>query len=76
MKHLLGKRVRMIYMEDVDPIQPGDAGIVNHVDDAGHLHVKWDSGRGLAIIPSVDQFEVLDALDLPQETLTQTFSLN
>lgn len=76
MKHLLGKRVRMIYMEDVDPIEPGDSGVVEHVDGAGHLHVKWDSGRGLAIIPSKDQFEVLDSFEQPKETLTRSFSLN
>ena len=60
MRYLKGKRVRMIHMEDVDPIQPGQCGVVQFVDDLNQLHVKWDDGRTLAIIPEKDQFEVLD----------------
>jgi hypothetical protein len=33
MRYLKGKRVRMIHMEDVDPIQPGQCGVVQFVDD-------------------------------------------
>lgn len=60
MRYLKGKRVRMIHMEDVDPIQPGQCGVVKFVDDLNQLHVQWDDGRTLAIIPEKDQFEVLD----------------
>lgn len=60
MKHLKGKRVRMIHMEDADPIQPGQCGVVKFVDDLNQLHVKWDDGRTLAIIPEKDKYEVLD----------------
>ena len=60
MRYLKGKRVRMIHMEDVDPIQPGQCGVVQFVDDLNQLHVKWDDGRTLAIIPEKDYYEVLD----------------
>jgi len=63
MKYLKGKRVRMIHMEDVDPIQPGQCGVVKFVDDLNQLHVQWDDGRTLAIIPGKDQFEVLDSYE-------------
>lgn len=76
MKHLIGKRVRMIFMEDVDPIEPGQIGVVKSVDDLGQLHVDWDNGRTLAIIPEKDQFEVLDSYEKPQKTLIENFSLN
>jgi len=87
MKHLIGKRVRMIFMEDVDPIEPGQIGVVKSVDDLGQLQVNWDNGRTLAIIPEKDQFEVLDAYEKaqfevldsyekPEKTLTENFSLN
>jgi hypothetical protein len=76
MKHLIGKRVRMIFMEDVDPIEPGQIGVVKSVDDLGQLQVNWDNGRTLAIIPEKDQFEVLDAYEKAEKVLTENFSLN
>ncbi len=76
MKHLIGKRVRIIFMEDVDPIEPGQIGVVKSVDDLGQLQVEWDNGRTLAIIPKKDQFEVLDSYEKPEKTLTENFSLN
>lgn len=76
MKHLIGKRVRMIFMEDVDPIEPGQIGVVKSVDDLGQLQVEWDNGRTLAIIPEKDQFEVLDAYEKAEKVLTENFSLN
>jgi hypothetical protein len=76
MKHLIGKRVRMIFMEDVDPIEPGQIGVVKSVDDLGQLQVDWDNGRTLAIIPEKDQFEVLDSYEKAEKVLTENFSLN
>ena len=57
----------MISMEDADPIQPGQCGVVQFVDDLNQLHVKWDDGRTLAIIPEKDQFEVLDPYEVPED---------
>lgn len=57
----------MIHMEDVDPIQQGQCGVVQFVDDLNQLHVKWDDGRTLAIIPEKDQFEVLDPYKVPED---------
>lgn len=67
MKYLKGKRVRMIHMEDVDPIERGQCGVVEFVDDLNQLHVKWDDGRTLAIIPEKDQFEILDPYEAPED---------
>jgi len=63
-------------MEDVDPIEPGQIGVVKSVDDLGQLQVDWDNGRTLAIIPEKDQFEVLDAYEKAEKVLTENFSLN
>ena len=41
------------------PITPGTEGVVELVDDAGSIHMKWDNGRTLAIIPGEDSFTVL-----------------
>ena len=55
-----GTRIRLNSMYDpFAPIEPGTEGIVDLVDDAGQLHMKWDNGRTLAIIPGEDSFTVL-----------------
>ena len=55
-----GTRIRLNSMEDpYAPILPGTEGEVDFVDDAGQLHMKWDNGRSLALIPGEDSFTVL-----------------
>jgi hypothetical protein len=46
-------------MSDPDPIQPGEIGEIQFQDGIGQLHVKWESGRTLALIPGEDQFEFI-----------------
>ena len=55
-----GIKVRLIHMDDIQAPPPGAIGVVQHVDDAGSIHVAWSTGGGLALIPSVDQFEIVD----------------
>ena len=60
-----GTRIRLMSMDDpYAPISPGTEGTVDFVDDAGQIHMKWDNGRGLALIPGEDNFSVLS---LPKE---------
>ena len=59
-QYLPGTRIRLNSMNDpYAPVTPGTEGIVDLVDDAGQLHMKWDNGRTLAIIPGEDSFTVL-----------------
>ena len=51
-----GTRVEMDYMDDPDAILPGTKGTVDHIDDVGQIHVNWDNGRYIAIIPEEDSF--------------------
>lgn len=55
---LVGKEVRLIKMEDGHPVQPGTKGVIQLIDGIGQLHVKWDNGRTLALIPEVDEFVI------------------
>lgn len=54
----VGKRIILNHMEDPDPIPDGATGTVTGVDDWGHIHVQWDNGRTLSVIPGEDSFEI------------------
>ena len=55
-----GTRIRLNAMDDpYAPILPGTEGEVDFVDDAGQLHMKWDNGRTLPLVPGEDSFTVL-----------------
>lgn len=58
-----GTRIELNHMDDpYHPIPDGTIGTVKHVDDAGQIHVRWDNGRGMAIIPEVDDFRKIDKI--------------
>lgn len=52
-----GTRIRLNQMRDpYAPVSPGTEGVVDCVDDIGQIHMKWDNGRTLALIPGEDSF--------------------
>jgi len=55
-----GKTVLLIHMDDKYAVKPGTKGIIDHTDDEGQIHVKWENGRTLALIPIIDDFTILD----------------
>lgn len=56
---LKGKRITLIRMgEDPNPIKAGEQGTILGEDGMGHIHVDWDNGRGLALIPGVDMYKI------------------
>ena len=55
-----GTRIRLNSMNDpYSPVPAGTEGIVDLVDDAGQIHMKWNNGRTLPLIPGEDSFTVL-----------------
>jgi hypothetical protein len=54
-----GKRVRLIEMKDPYPVPKDTMGTIDHIDDAGQIHVKWDNGSSLALIPNLDEYEIM-----------------
>ena len=52
-----GTRVELIRMDDpYSPVPAGTRGTVDFLDDLGQIHMKWDNGRTLAIVPQRDRF--------------------
>ena len=59
--------IELELMVDAYAVPPGTRGNVDHVDDMGSVHIKWDNGRTLAAIPGVDSFRKLTAQELQEE---------
>ena len=60
-EELKGKRVRLIKMDDkYTKLKEGDEGTIKYQDDLDNIHVRWDNGEGLSLIPDVDEYEILD----------------
>lgn len=59
----VGDKIRVIRMDDSNGKDQrvhrmnGVVGTIDHIDDLGQLHLK---GYGLAVIPDVDEYELVD----------------
>lgn len=51
-----GTRIKLNCMAEESDMPKGLEVSVVLMDDAGQIHVDWDNGRGLALIPGVDSF--------------------
>jgi hypothetical protein len=57
-----GKRVILIKMDDpFTDLKGGDEGVIFFVDYIGQIHVSWNNGSRLALIPGIDDYEILDS---------------
>lgn len=63
-----GTRILLLHMDDpYAPVPAGTKGTVFHVDDQAQIHMKWDNGGTLALVPDVDSFRRLTAEELVEE---------
>ena len=62
-----GTRLELISMDGPQAIPPGSRGTVDHVDDMGTIHMRWDSGRSLGLVPGEDSFRKLTQEELTAE---------
>lgn len=61
------KVVKLVVMDDPQAPEKGTLGYVRSIDDAGQIHVSWETGSSLALIPDQDEFEYVsnqEALDI------------
>lgn len=72
-----GTRIELTYMSDPHhPVAPGTRGTVRMVDDAGTIHMAWDNGRTLGIIPNEDKFRTLTKAELEAEQAAKSAPLS
>lgn len=53
-----GLKVELEEMIGESDMPAGLQGEIDFVDDAGHIHMKWDNGRTLSLIWGKDKFKV------------------
>lgn len=62
-KLTVGTKIRIKRLDDANGLDTiaqkysGKEGVIDHIDSIGQLHGTWG---GLAVIPGVDEFEVLE----------------
>ena len=67
-KYSIGTRVKLTKdMDDKYPILAGTIGTIDYIDSEGQLHMIWENGRTLALIPEVDEFEIINNLDIDKD---------
>jgi len=69
-----GTRLELISMEGECDMPVGLRGTVEFIDDAGQIHLRWDNGRSLALVPGVDSFRTLTSEELAAELAEQKLS--
>lgn len=58
-KYPPGTRIQLDHMEGERDMPDGLQGVVKHIDDQGQLHMEWQNGRSLVLIPNEDQFHII-----------------
>lgn len=55
-----GTRIQLVFTDDqYTNLNSGDKGTVNFIDDYGTVHINWDNGSNLGLVPNYDQWTVL-----------------
>jgi hypothetical protein len=68
--HPPGTRIRLLEMpDDPCPVEPGTEGTVE-AGNGGQMHVRWDNGRTLMVLPGVDRYEVIGEAVNAADSLT------
>ena len=60
-------RIVLNHMDDKWAVSPGTRGTVEYIDDGGHIHMRWDNGRSLSLVPEADDFRKLPKQELCEE---------
>ena len=57
---LIGRRVRLDRCNNPEShVRPGSLGTIGFVDSLGTVHVNWDDGADLGLVPGKDRWTLL-----------------
>lgn len=65
----VGSSVELVRMDDSQAPPEGTKGSVLFVDDIGTIHVQWESGSTLGVVPGVDMIRRLSE-EIPPEKVS------
>ena len=72
-----GLRIKLVKMhDDPRPIDGDLEGMISHIDSLGTIHVNWDDGRFLGVIPNVDEYVLYPPSDQVIDDLDSVFTEN
>lgn len=61
-----GTRIKLIATSDEHThLKTGARGTVDLVDGFGTIHVTWDDGTKLGLVPGIDFYEIIPPEDAP-----------
>lgn len=61
-KYVKGTKIKLLKMyAPFTSIPSQELGVIDFVDDIGQIHINWNNGSTLALVPNVDEFEILEA---------------
>lgn len=72
-KYPKGTPIHLHNMEGETAVPPGSRGIVDHVDDIGQIHMKWENGSSLALDTEEDRFDIITRQNEISEKKEQEF---
>jgi len=55
----IGTTLELVEMQGEKQMPKGLRGVVTHIDDVAQIHVRWQNGSSLAIIPEIDKFMIV-----------------
>lgn len=56
----VGMRVELVNMfDEYTKLEAGAQGTISFIDSLGTLHVKWDDGHTIGLIPEIDYFNII-----------------
>lgn len=62
-----GRRIEYLACDDeYTPLPRGLQGTAQCIDDAGTLHVDWDNGSRLGLLPGIDRYRVVPDAEYAQ----------
>ena len=59
-RYPMGATVMLLQMDDDQAPPIGTKGVIENIDDAGGIHVRWETGCGLALLPECDKFVLVE----------------